>query len=222
MDKKIKKGLGKGLNDLLSPNFNKDLVINDDERIKKISVKKIVPKTDQPRSHFDDEKLSELALSIKRHGILMPLVVSPLKDDNYQIIAGERRWRAAIIAGLDKVPVVIRSLKELEKLEIALVENIQRVDLSSLEQATSLAKLHVQFSMSYDEIATRLGKAVSTVNNTIRLLNLPDIAKDALSKNKISEGHARSILALKDFPDLQKKLLASIISSGWSVRQAER
>ncbi len=222
MEKNKKKGLGKGLGTLLSSDFNKELVINDDERIKKILVNKIVPKKDQPRNHFDEEKLNELATSIKRHGILMPLVVSPLKDDIYQIIAGERRWRAAMMAGLDKVPVVVRSLKELEKLEIALVENIQRVDLNSLEQATSLAKLHVQFSMSYDEIAKRLGKAASTVNNTIRLLNLPDIAKEALSKNKISEGHARAILALKNFPEQQRHLLQSILSAGWSVRQAER
>lgn len=222
MDKKIKKGLGKGLDNLLSPNFNRELVINDDERIKKILVDKIVPKIDQPRSYFDEEKLSELAVSIKKHGILMPLVVSPLSDEKFQIIAGERRWRAAKLAGLDKVPVVIRSLKELEKIEIALVENIQRVDLSSLEQATSLAKLHVQFSMTYDEIAKRLGKAPSTINNTVRLLNLPDEAKEALRKNKISEGHARAILALKDFPEFQKKILTSIILSGWSVRQAER
>jgi ParB family chromosome partitioning protein len=142
--------------------------------------------------------------------------------DNYRIVAGERRWRAAQLAKLKTVPAIVRGLKELEELEIALVENVQRVDLSPLEQAASIERLHQQFSLSYDSIAKKLGKSNSTVSNIIRLLNLSDEARAALAANKISEGHARQILALKGNPEHQAELLKQILTQGWSVRQAER
>ncbi len=150
------------------------------------------------------------------------MVVTPVKNGKYVLIAGERRWRAAAQAGLPTVPAIIRERQELEQLEIALIENVQRVDLSPLEQAVSIERLHEQFNLAYDEIAKRLGKASSTVNNTVRLLGLPAEARDALVAGKISEGHARAILALKGDAERQAYLLKTIQSQGWSVRQAER
>ncbi len=220
MATRTKSRLGKGFDSLIPIDFDSSIV-DGSERIQKIDVSKIVPKSDQPRRQFDQSALEELASSIKQYGILQPLVVTK-EADKYRIIAGERRWRASKIAGLKKIPVIERSLEELEQLEIAIIENVQRVDLSPLEQARSIHKLHGQFSMSYSEIAERLGKAPTTVNNIVRLIQLPADAKDALESNKISEGHARAILALKDQPDQQEKLLQNIIDYGWSVRQAEQ
>jgi len=217
-----KRGLGRGFESLLPTDFDKSILLSSDDRIEKIPVGKLEPSPYQPRRHFDETALQELAASIKRHGIVQPLVVTPGKDGVYTLIAGERRWRAAQIAQLDTVPAVIRTSKELEQLELALIENVQRVDLSPLEQAVSIERLHEQFSLSYDDIAGRLGKATSTVNNTVRLLRLPEAAREALAAGKISEGHARSILALKDDAERQAYLLKIIQEQGWSVRQAER
>lgn len=222
MDKKTKKGLGRGIDSLIPVDFDKDLVFKNDEKVRKISIEKIVPTDNQPRSRFDQINIQELADSIKVYGILIPLVVSPLKEDYFQIIAGERRWRAAKLLGLKEVPVIVRSFKENEKIEVALIENVQRVDLSPLEQAVALYRLHQEFSLSSEEIAHKIGKAVSTVSNLIRLLKLPDYAKKSLLEHLISEAHARSILALNDYPEQQKILHDLIIKEGWSVRQAER
>jgi ParB family chromosome partitioning protein len=217
-----KSGLGRGFDALIPQDFDKSLLLEDHERIQKIPVAELAPNPSQPRQHFDAQALSGLAESIKAHGILQPLVVTPLTTGAYAIIAGERRWRAAQIAGLTKVPALVRTTKELERLELAIVENVQRVDLSPLEQAVSIERLHQQFSMKYDDIAKRLGKASSTVNNIVRLLQLPEDARQALQERKITEGHARAILALKELPDKQEELLKSIIKHEWSVRQAER
>lgn len=215
-------GLGRGFDALLPQNFDSSILADDDTRIQKIAVDKVKPNADQPRTHFDEEALNQLASSIEQFGILQPLVVTPKGGGTYEIIAGERRWRASKIAGLDKVPVIVRTTQELEQLEIALIENVQRVDLSPLEQAVSIERLHDQFSINYDKIAKRLGKAPSTVNNIVRLLQLPPEVRQALHDKKISEGHARSILALKDVPEKQLELLELIIANGWSVREAER
>jgi ParB family transcriptional regulator, chromosome partitioning protein len=217
-----KKTLGRGMDSLLPQNFDQSFLLDEGERIQKIDITKIKPNKDQPRKHFDDEAINQLAESIKHYGILQPLIVSPTNGDSFIIIAGERRFRAALKAGLAKIPVIVRSSKELEQLEIALVENVQRVDLSPLEQAASIERLHEQFNMSYTNIANRLGKADTTIVNIVRLLQLPNSAKTALKNNKISEGHARAILALKDSPDKQEELLANIINNKWSVRQAEQ
>ncbi|MDB5170808.1 MAG: hypothetical protein JWO35_502 [Candidatus Saccharibacteria bacterium] len=222
MSQTPKRGLGRGFDALISNDFDKSLLLTSDDRIEKIPVDQLQPSPYQPRRHFDDTALDELATSIKRHGVVQPLVVTPIKDGVYTLIAGERRWRASQLAGLKTVPAIIRSSKELEQLEIALIENVQRVDLSPLEQAVSIERLHEQFNLSYDEIAKRLGKANSTVNNTVRLLRLPEAARDALATNKISEGHARAILALKGDDERQAYLLKTIQEQGWSVRQAER
>lgn len=214
--------MGRGFEALISNDFDKSLLLTPEDRIEKIPVGQLRPSPYQPRKHFDDKALAELAASIKRHGVVQPLVVTPSKDGIYTLIAGERRWRASSLAGLKTVPAIIRSSKELEQLELALIENVQRVDLSPLEQAVSIERLHEQFSLSYEAIATRLGKATSTVNNTVRLLRLPLEAREALAANKISEGHARAILALKNDAARQIYLLQTIIAQGWSVRQAER
>lgn len=215
-------GLGKGFDALLPQDFDKTLVFEDQARIQQIAISELDPNPDQPRQHFDETALDQLASSIKKYGIIQPLVVMPGVRGRYTIVAGERRWRASQKAGLTKVPAVIRTSKELERLEIAIVENVQRVDLSPLEQAVSIERLRQQFNMTYESIAERLGKAKSTVNNIVRLLQLPEDARNALHEHKISEGHARSILALKDFPDKQASLLESIVKNDWSVRQAER
>lgn len=216
-------GLGRAFDTLLPTDFDKSLLLDPNEKVQKIEIRLLESNKNQPRRYFDKESLKELALSIKEHGILQPLIVTKLDgQDNYMIIAGERRWRAAKDAGLRSLPVIVRSAKTLEQLEIALVENVQRVDLSPLEQANSINKLHQQFNLTINVIAKRLGKATSTINNTARLIQLPKPAQEALRDNKITEGHARSILALKGHTSKQQELLDSIIRNHWSVRQAER
>lgn len=219
-DKKLT-GLGRGFESLLPQDFDENLLLAASDRVEKIPVGNLVPNKYQPRQEFDAEGIKQLAASIKQYGVLQPLVVTR-DDKGYMIIAGERRWRAAQVAGLGVVPAIVRTTKELEQLEIALIENVQRVDLSPLEQAASIEYLHQQFGVSYDAIAERLGKATSTVSNIVRLLQLPDRAKTALRQQDIAEGHARAILALKDWPEKQALLLNNIISYGWTVRQAEQ
>jgi len=217
------RGLGRGFESLLAPDFDKaSLLTSSDDRIEQIAVGNIEANPFQPRKHFDEKALDELAASIKHYGIVQPLVVMPAKGGKFQLIAGERRWRAAQIAGLAKVPAIVRSSKELEQLEVAILENVQREDLSPLDQAVSIERWHEQFSVSYDVIATRLGKASSTINNIVRLLQLPEAARDALAAKKITEGHARAILSLKNNETQQQHLLEAIIKNGWSVRQAEQ
>jgi len=216
------KGLGRGFDALLPENFDNSILVNDDERVQKILIQDIKPNKAQPRQSFDTQALNELAESIKRHGILQPLIITASGvDGSYTIIAGERRWRAAQIAKLERVPAIIRTAKELEQLEIALIENVQRVDLSPLEQAASIQRLRDQFTMDYEVIAKRLGKASSTITNIARLLHLPPEAKEALQKKHITEGHARAILALKRL-NRQLELLGLIKQHKWNVRQAER
>lgn len=219
---KAPRGLGRGFGALIPQDFDASILVREDERVQKISINAIVPRADQPRHHFDEGALQELADSIRAHGVLLPLVVTAVEEGKYQIIAGERRWRAAKLAELAALPAIVRTLKELEQLEIALVENVQRVDLAPIEQAISIERLHQQFALSYEDIAKRLGKAPSTVVNIVRLLQLPPAAREALEKGGITEGHARAILALKDYPDKQGVLLENIERHAWSVRQAER
>lgn len=212
--------LGKGLDALIPKEFDAG-ILQGSERIHTIAVEDIAPNPEQPRKHFDEQALEELAQSIKMHGIVQPLVVTK-KGKTYRLVAGERRLRAAKKAGLAEVPTIVRSMKELEELEISIIENVQRVDLSPLEQALSIERLHDQFSLSFAEIAHKLGKAVPTIHNIVRLLHLPQSAKEALINSQITEGHARAILALKDQPDKQQELLEAVINQNWSVRQAEQ
>lgn len=221
-----KSGLGRGFDSLIPNNLideEFDPTRSQDKAISKtqeIAIDKIIPNPDQPRKDFVEAALQDLAQSIKEHGVIQPLVVTP-EDGKYMIIAGERRWRASKIAGLKKVPVVVRTLGNQHKLEVALIENLQREDLSPLETATAYLKLHEQFNLSYDQISQKVGKAVSTVSNILRLLSLPKEAKQALVSGEISEGHARQILAVKE-SEVQLELLNLIIKNGWSVRKSEQ
>ncbi len=221
-DSKVKKikssdfrhhGLGRGLDSLIPMTEKK-------EGIEEIEIEKIKVNPHQPRIHFDEESLGELAQSIKEHGILQPLVVSK-KGDEYEIIVGERRLRAAKIAGLTKIPTVKRSLSEHQKLELALVENVQRSDLNALEKAYAFKKLMDEFNMTQEEISKKVGKSRSAVANTIRILNLPKEIKKGLMEGKITEGHAKAILMEED-STRQLSLYKSILSQGLNVREVER
>lgn len=216
-------GLGRGLDSLIPKDLDASILEEDLSRVQKILISDIKPNPSQPRREINQNSLNELASSIKRHGLLQPIIVVRDKSQNaYRIVAGERRWRAAAQAGLEQIPAIIRSLEELEEIELALVENIQREDLSPLEQALSVFKLQHQFNLSLEKIAEKLGKAPSTVSNIARLLQLPDEARRSLEEGKISEGHARAILALKWSTKKQEELLRYILNNNWTVRQAEQ
>lgn len=222
-----KRGLGRGFETLIPTQLldeEFDPTAQQDEQVSQLRHLKLAdirPDVDQPRRQFDDLALRELAESIKEHGILQPIVVIA-KGDKFEIVAGERRWRAAQIAGLDKIPALVRTLTNQHRLEIALIENLQREDLNPLETATAYYKLQQQFNLTLEEIGKRVGgKAVSTISNILRLLGLPKEAKDALVEGKVTEGHARQILAIRE-PDVQLELLELILRNDWSVRKAEQ
>lgn len=217
--------LGRGLDSLIptdinefaAPSMPKELV-KEGARVEDLPVGEIKPNPHQPRSTFNDDQLSEMAQSIKEHGIVQPLVV--VKDgEKYQLIAGERRLRAAKLLGLATVPAIVRSFSQQEQLEVAVIENIQRSELNLLELATAYATLNDQFSLTIDQVAQRVGKAPSTVGNIMRLLNLPHEAKQALNEGLIVEGHARQILAVK--PEDRPLFLEMVLKGNLTVRQAE-
>ena len=222
----VKRGLGKGFDsliptDVLDSDF--DTTAAEDEKVSDLRLLKmtdVLPDPDQPRRVFDDDDLASLANSIREHGVLQPIVVVP-HSGKYEIVAGERRYRAAQMAGLDKIPAIVRTLSAQHKLEISIIENVQRQDLNPLETATAFLKLRNQFNLTDKEIGERVGKAPSTVSNIMRLLRLPDAAKQALVEGKIVEGHARQILAIDD-PDIQQHLLDEIVKNKWSVARAEQ
>ncbi|TAK95319.1 ParB/RepB/Spo0J family partition protein [Patescibacteria group bacterium] len=184
-----------------------------------VNIESVVPNPHQPRFHFNEEKIEELASSIKQHGIIQPLVVTR-KGDQYELIAGERRLQAAKRAGLLKVPVVVRDVAEKEKLEFAIVENIQRHDLNPVEEARAYQKLMDEFQMHQDEVAAKMGKSRSAVANKVRLLQLPIEIQKALIEGRITEGHAKAILALTN-PEKQRALFELILKNNLTVRQVE-
>jgi len=212
-----KSGLGKGLDALIPGGSSAPM--NPPDSFVPISM--VNPNPRQPRSTMNDENLEELAASIREHGILQPLIVT---RDNitgmYTLIAGERRLRAAGMAGLEKVPVIIREVSDQERLELALIENIQRADLSPLETAAAYHQLDVEFNLSHEDIALRVGKSRTAVTNTLRLLKLPEEVKEALSIGKISEGHARALLGLPSNV-AQLAALKTILTKDLNVRQVE-
>ena len=219
-------GLGRGFDsliptDILDESFDPTAGGEQSSDLRYIKHGEITANPDQPRRNFDEDALEELAASIREHGIIQPIVVTPVKN-GYVVVAGERRWRAAAMAGLEKIPAIVRTLSDQHKLELALIENLQRKDLNPLETATAYLKLHTQFNLTYEQIGHRVGgKAVSTISNIMRLLNLPAAAKQALASGEISEGHARQILALEG-ETVQNELLDMIIREGWSVRKTEQ
>lgn len=215
MTKPKKGGLGKGLDALFVDNETAD------SGVVTLRLTEIEPNRDQPRKIFSDEALRELADSIKEHGIISPLLVRPLPSGTYQLVAGERRWRASRMAGLTEVPVVIRELDEVEAMEIALIENLQREDLNAIEEAVGYRQLMEKYAMTQDQIAKRVGKSRPAIANSLRLLNLPDEVIQLVKQGDISPGHARALLS---FDDTDKVLeVAQKIKSGrYSVRDIEK
>lgn len=214
-----KSGLGKGLDALIPGEVTEQTSANAGATFVQIDL--ISPNPLQPRGMMKSEELEDLANSIREHGVLQPLVVTfdPLTGF-YTLIAGERRLRASKLAGLDRVPVIVREVSNQERLELALIENVQRADLSALETAEAYRELAEDFHLSHEEISTRVGKSRVSVTNTLRLLKLPDGVQKALAENQISEGHARALLALQT-PQSQNAACQSIIAHDLNVRQTE-
>ena len=219
------RGLGRGLEaliptDLVDEEF--DLTAKEDKvssKLKELKISEVVPDEDQPRREFSEEAISALASSIKEHGVLQPIVVTK-EDGKYKIVAGERRWRASKLAGLTKIPAIIRTLDSQNRLELSIIENAQREDLNAIELATAYAKLKTQFNLSTKEIADRIGKSEASVQGTMRLLNLPDDVKKTMVKEKLSEGVMRPLISCDEATI--KKVLPKIIEEGWTARKVER
>jgi len=220
-----KKGLGKGLDALIPGGKSSDgstsgFVNSSGAGVQQVAVESIKPNPRQPRVHFKEDELAELAASIKEHGIIQPIIVSPDGKDSYILIAGERRWQAAQKAGLKTVPVISRKAKDQELLEIALIENVQRADLNAMEEAEAYRQLVEEFSLSHELVAKRVGKSRVAVTNTLRLLGLADAVKQALVNGNITEGHARALLMLST-QKAQASALITIMNLALNVRQAE-
>ena len=215
MAKKIG-GLGKGLSAIFSENDTEDK-----NEVVSLKISQIEPNRNQPRRNFDEDALSELAQSIKEHGVLQPILVRPMIYGGYQIVAGERRYRASRLAGLTEIPAIIRELSDSETMQIALIENLQRRDLSPLEEAQGYRKLMDEYGFSQEDVARTVGKSRSAVANTIRLLGLPDEVKELLEQGKISAGHARALLSA-DHDDTIIEAAGKIVKEGLSVRETEK
>lgn len=208
-----KKGLGKGLGALIPE------IAREEENIQEISIKEIRVNQNQPRKHFDEKKIEELAESIKQHGVLQPVILRK-KTAGYELVAGERRWRAAQKAGIEKIPAIVKELSDLDVMEIALIENLQREDLSPLEEAEAYKKLIEEFGMTQEELSKRVGKSRSQIANTVRLLNLDDEIKEMIIEEKLTAGHARALLAIEDKKE-RLKMAEKISKENMSVRQIE-
>jgi ParB family chromosome partitioning protein len=212
-----KSGLGRGLGALL-PGEETALA---EKGIVMVPVEKVLPNPRQPRRVMDADELQELTASVREHGVLQPLIVTPANaEGNYLLIAGERRLQAARLAGLTAVPVMVREATDQQRLELAIIENVQRSDLSVLEEAEAYRQLAEDFGLSHEEIAAKVGCSRVAVTNTLRLLKLPDSVKNALIERRISEGHARALLALPT-PEAQTAVLRTILSQELNVRQTE-
>lgn len=215
-----KSGLGRGL-DALIPGWQEDALPAVSDKVTSVAVEKIDPNPQQPRKSFDPEQLEDLAASIRQHGIIQPLILIPGdQNDRYFLIAGERRLRAAKLAGMAEVPAIIRTASEQEQLEFAIIENVQREDLNPLERARAYQNLLDGFSLTHDDIARQVGKSRVSVTNSLRLLNLPELAQEALSNGEISEGHARALLGLSGNKAIEAAL-DSVVSLNLNVRQTE-
>ncbi len=223
-----KKALGRGFEsliptDVLDETF--DPTLASDEQISElryIKVDDIQPNPEQPRRSMDETALAELAGSIREHGVMQPIIVSPAKN-GFMIVAGERRWRASRLAGLTKLPALVRTLSGQHKLELALIENLQREDLNPMETATAYAKLKSQFNLTIEQIGVRVGgKSTAVISNYMRLLLLPEDMKQAVAEGLMTESHARQVLALTGDEAAQRDLFNHIVNDGWSVRKAEQ
>jgi ParB family chromosome partitioning protein len=209
-----RKALGRGLSALLGTPETES------EELREIDINRILPNAQQPRKNFDEDGLNELADSIRAHGVIQPIVVQPLPDSFFQIIAGERRWRASQRAGLLRMPAVIREVGSESSLELALIENLQREDLNPIEEAQAFEKLIVDLGLTQEEVANRVGKSRVTITNTLRLLRLPPEVQGWIGENKLSTGHAKALLSLSE-PGAILDAARKIIQGTLSVRQAE-
>ena len=212
-----KGGLGKGFNSLFIENSVDEISAGNADKIKLID---IVTNKEQPRKVFDDEKLNELAQSISQHGVIQPILVRPLSDGTYQIVAGERRWRASRMAGLSEIPAVVREMTQEEAMAIALIENLQREDLNPIEESEGIKLLIDKFELTQEEISKRLGKSRSSVTNALRILKLPDEVKNYVENGIISTGHAKAILSLESEEKIIE-IAKLIINENLSVRETE-
>lgn len=220
-----KRGLGRGFEsliptDLLDDTF--DPTATQDQKVseqKTLPLKQLHANPGQPRRHFDKDALNELAESIREHGVIQPIIVTP-KGEGYEIVAGERRFRASQLAELTEIPVVVRSMTDQHQLEVSLIENIQRRDLNTIETATAYAKLRDQFNLSTEQISKRVHKSPSAVINTMRLLKLPKVAVEAIAEGKLSEGQARPLVGQDE--QLITELVPRIIAEEWSARKVEQ
>ena len=212
------KGLGRGLRALIPTEPEGD---QQSGEIVQISIKKIQPGAFQARQEFGKEALEELAASIKEHGVMQPVVVRPIQDGRYELIIGERRWRASQIAGLETIPCVIREVDDLVSSEMMLVENIQREDLNPLEEAQAYKRLIDEYQLTQEQIAARVGKSRSFIANSLRLLNLPLLIQDLIIQRKLSVGHGKVLLGIPDHQQ-QERLAQEIVEKGLSVREAEK
>ena len=209
-----RKALGRGLSALMGTPEPES------EPLREIDIDRILPNSHQPRKSFDEESLEELANSIREHGVVQPIVVRPIEDGFFQLIAGERRWRATQRAGLSRIPAVVRDAGDHEALEIALIENLQRQDLNPLEEAHAYDRLIFEFGMTQEEVARRVGKNRTTVANMLRLLKLPPEVQQWLRESKLSTGHAKALLSLSEL-DAIVAAAKRLIQGNYSVRQAE-
>ncbi len=214
----MKKGLGRGLDSIFADNYIE--VATKDEGIQTLRISQIEPKADQPRKHFDEEALLELSDSIKAHGLLQPIIVRESSNGYYQIIAGERRWRATKLAGITEIPAIVMQADALEAAEIAIIENIQRQDLNAYEEASAYRALMDQYSLTQEDVAEKVGKSRSAVANAMRLLDLPDDVLEMLKTGDISAGHARALLGLKN-KDVIVDTAEQILVRSLSVRDTE-
>lgn len=218
-----KSGLGRGLEALFPSNVDVEGLTQEyatkNEKIIEMKINDVEPNRNQPRKSFDEEKIGELANSIKEHGVLQPIIVTK-KDDYYQIIAGERRWRASKMAGLKTIPTIVRNYDEKKTREVALIENIQRENLNPVEVARAIKELMEEHNLTQEELSKTLGKSRSSIANTVRILNLDQRVIDMVSEGKLSEGHARSLASI-DSPQKQYKLALDMINLEMNVREAE-
>lgn len=213
-----KGGLGRGLDALFADNSIEEIASTSAVKLK---IMDIEPNRDQPRKIFDEDALAELADSIAKHGVIQPLLVRPMPDGSYQLVAGERRWRASRMAGLTEVPVVIKELSDDEAMALALIENLQREDLNAIEEAQGIKALMDTLSLTQDEAAERVGKSRPAVANALRLLKLPDSVIALVSDGKLSPGHARALVGFKDEQDIIETA-DLIIEKGLTVRDVEK
>jgi len=213
-------GLGKGLGALLSTNIVEEEKIQDGEVIQNLKVIEVEPNKDQPRRSFDEESIEELASSIKEYGVIQPIIVTK-QNDYYQIVAGERRWRASKKAGLSEIPAIVREYDKQKNSEIALIENIQRQDLNPIEKAMAIRELLDTYDLTQQKLADKLGISRSGLANTVRILNLSPKVIELVKEGKLTEGHCKALLAVED-EEKQYQAAIHMIESGDSVREAEK